>query len=460
MIIWAIQHFLILGLVFLTAWLFDKYARDKLGIKRSTIYWVVLIGLAVLLAALIAPFLLFWIAVPFLGDAASELSFALGTGGYARSAIFAALLAGTYLLWRSWRKHRAARPLLIVTGLILAAAYFASLSFITGDFRFTRGGDPAQCFIVFDDHVAYRTISYEGIDPVSGRSCRAISPDQIQAVERLDQLLRSGASFDPLTEPSPTWFSPTSGVPLHWYERDGLGRIWIYSVPGYSPMNGTELEPVSTEIIAEWLDQYELQVQDQQAAAAARLAQEAAAAEQERLERDERLRVQAAEQQRLEIEEARDWWAGPAGAVSLVQMIDLTGNACGDVRNAIIESARARACSVALDPLRNGFGFTDVGNRALDGHVDRLAVIPEFARARVTFLEVECNCQNAQSNDQRSCELSGAITTFDSGAPESVRHRIVERYAAPSDRVISSVLPTLFADQLMEELSCGASLSE
>jgi hypothetical protein len=91
----------------------------------------------------------------------------------------------------------------------------------------------------------------EGIDEVTGRECREITP---QVLERLREY-EKGKRPTKITDSNPIFFEPQSGEPIVWYYKNKNGAIEIFDLMGYHPTTGEELFPITKEVASEWDEQ-------------------------------------------------------------------------------------------------------------------------------------------------------------------------------------------------------------
>ncbi|MHB1101449.1 MAG: hypothetical protein ACYC0C_01440 [Devosia sp.] len=213
-----------------------------------------------------------------------------------KSLALAALVPVLILIGWAISFSRTKRRFGLIALVGLAAAYFGALAFLTLDQRVSRTGDALQCYVVTAVGVTWRDIQYQGIDPSTGRQCEPAKPYLLPTLARLDELLRAGRSLEPI-QPNGRFFS-TVGDPIVWHHREADGSLTFFDAPGFDPITGDRLEPITKSIVREW---QELQAK-QAAADAARLADQ----ERERLEAEKQQVALAAKAQEAEHARAQE----------------------------------------------------------------------------------------------------------------------------------------------------------
>jgi hypothetical protein len=182
---------------------------------------------------------------------ATSLASAFGVSPLlAKAAAFALFLpAGMALAWVfSFDKAKRRWGSSILAGA--AAFYFLALWVATKDQKVSRQGDPLQCYVVTEQGVVWRDIRYLGIDPGTGRPCKPAEAYLLPTLARLDGLLRSGRSLEPI-DPQGRFFTPI-GDPLVWFYRTSNGDLEFYDAPGFRPRSGDQLQPITRAVVEEW----------------------------------------------------------------------------------------------------------------------------------------------------------------------------------------------------------------
>jgi hypothetical protein len=161
-------------------------------------------------------------------------------------AILAVLPAGTAIAWSasgdSWKKNVGRYGL-----ALCASAYYGLLAFVGNDLRLSQNGQALQCYVIAEDQVIWRDISFLGIDPPTGRECVSPTPSIIPTLAKLNVLLRSGGQLSPF-DPKGRYFN-SIGEPVVWFSQTQEGLPEFYEYPGFHPKTGTKLEPITKEKI-------------------------------------------------------------------------------------------------------------------------------------------------------------------------------------------------------------------
>jgi hypothetical protein len=103
-----------------------------------------------------------------------------------------------------------------------------------------------KCYIITRDGVRYG--ANPGIDPVTGRQCRPITP---QVLPRLSEY-EKGRRPTKIVSNEPTFFDTATGEPIVWYLKTGRGQIELFDLMGFHPQTGEELLPITKEAANEW----------------------------------------------------------------------------------------------------------------------------------------------------------------------------------------------------------------
>ncbi len=110
-------------------------------------------------------------------------------------------------------------------------------------------GEALKCYVITRDTVRYG--ERPGIDPQTGRKCRAVTPE---IVERLREY-EKGNRPKRVVESDPTFFDLGTGEPVIWYAKSASAGIEIFDLMGFHPDTGEELIPVTREVVEEWKHQ-------------------------------------------------------------------------------------------------------------------------------------------------------------------------------------------------------------
>jgi hypothetical protein len=160
---------------------------------------------------------------------------------------FLAVVFFANLIW-SFSKQK--RRIGIAGIAALLVAHSLVLWFATRDKFFDQAGTAVKCYVVTRDG----TVTYgnrHGIDQVTGRQCRPVTPE---VVERLEEY-RKGRLPQRVADTDPTFFSPRSGEPIVWYYQSKQKGIEIFDLMGFHPETGAELIPITKEIVETWRQQ-------------------------------------------------------------------------------------------------------------------------------------------------------------------------------------------------------------
>lgn len=105
-----------------------------------------------------------------------------------------------------------------------------------------------RCYIITRDSVRYGT--QPGIDAVTGRMCRELTPGLWERLREYEK----GNRPKPVTAEAPVFFDLRTGDPALWYSQDAKGNIRLFDLMGFDPESGDELLPVTKEIPDKWKD--------------------------------------------------------------------------------------------------------------------------------------------------------------------------------------------------------------
>ena len=110
----------------------------------------------------------------------------------------------------------------------------------------SRDGGALKCYVITRDGVRYG--ERPGIDPGTGRQCRAVTPEMVERLREYEK----GNRPKLIAESAPTFFNQGTGEPIIWYIRNKGGEIEIYDLMGFHPSSGEELLPVNREVVDAW----------------------------------------------------------------------------------------------------------------------------------------------------------------------------------------------------------------
>jgi hypothetical protein len=162
----------------------------------------------------------------------------------AKAISFVIFVAAVYLIGKTFSRSRASRRIgyLGIVGLLIGHSLLLWIG--------TRIPPLNKCFVLtHDGEVLYR--EHPGIDPMTGRHCRPVTPELIYRLEEY----RKGRRPQRIASDDPTFFDPRSGEPSVWYFKEKDGTIELYDLMGFHPGTGAELEPVTLGIVDQWKTQ-------------------------------------------------------------------------------------------------------------------------------------------------------------------------------------------------------------
>lgn len=106
-----------------------------------------------------------------------------------------------------------------------------------------------KCYIITKDAKApVRYGNRLGIDPATGRECRALTAELIERLREYEK----GNRPKRIGTDTPVFFDPRTGEPIVWYAKGRDGSIDIFDLMGFHPETGDELRPVDKEVVAAW----------------------------------------------------------------------------------------------------------------------------------------------------------------------------------------------------------------
>jgi hypothetical protein len=131
-----------------------------------------------------------------------------------------------------------------VVGLLIGQSLLVWLG--TSGAFFDRSGRAAKCYVITRDEVHFRERA--GIDPVTGRECRPVTPE---IVERLSAYA-AGKRPERITSQQVTFFSVRTGEPIVWFYKKADGSIELFDLMGFHPETGEELLPITRPVVSQW----------------------------------------------------------------------------------------------------------------------------------------------------------------------------------------------------------------
>ena len=160
--------------------------------------------------------------------------------------VFAAILILTrYLFSFSKSRRRAA-----LAGLLaLVVGHSLVLWRGTSGEVITSSGKAIKCYVITRESVIYR--ERPGFDPSTGRECKPVTPELVEKLREYER----GNRPTRIETASPGFFDLGTGRPIVWFYKNKNGEIELFSLMGFHPETGDELEPVSKEIVELWKKQ-------------------------------------------------------------------------------------------------------------------------------------------------------------------------------------------------------------
>jgi len=92
-----------------------------------------------------------------------------------------------------------------------------------------------------------------GVDPVYGITLRPVTPEVIRNLKRLEK-----GDFKPIDPANAQFFNPITGEAQVWFYQYPEGNYEFYDKPGYHPITGEPLNPVTKQIYFKWRDKSKL----------------------------------------------------------------------------------------------------------------------------------------------------------------------------------------------------------
>ncbi|MEM4188345.1 MAG: hypothetical protein QXN56_04200, partial [Candidatus Hadarchaeum sp.] len=86
-----------------------------------------------------------------------------------------------------------------------------------------------------------------GVDPVYGIPLKPVTPDVVRQLKLVEK-----GEFKPIDPRRAPLFNPITGEPQAWYYRHPDGTYEFYDKPGFHPLTGVPLQPVTHEAFFEW----------------------------------------------------------------------------------------------------------------------------------------------------------------------------------------------------------------
>lgn len=256
--------------------------ESKSASSRRIIFWICALLLGVLLIFSIDAFIGFFLGSQFSGN----IEKVYGTHPFLTSIIFYLVAFGVQIAWHLL-KGRGINILVMFFFGVVPIIYFTVLYVGAKDQFFTREGEPTQCYVVTREGVSYDTyyIGGNNIDPNTGEECLPVDRDIRPMLKILDVKMRSGTPITPIDPHGAAFFSIANGKPIVWYTRMEDGRFDFFDTPGFHPITGEKLKPVTKQVVVTWRE-HELLLKRQVEEVASKKLEAESAVAQEALKRD------------------------------------------------------------------------------------------------------------------------------------------------------------------------------
>jgi hypothetical protein len=157
--------------------------------------------------------------------------------------MFIPFLIGISFLFSMNRGRRQIGKAILVTLVII---YNLSLFYFTKDLSFAFSeGKVLKWYALTPEGVKY--FDRSGVDPVYGITLKPVTQDVIRNLKLLEK-----GEFRPVDPNNVQFFNPITGEAQVWYFRYPDGIFEFFDKPGYHPITGEPLKPVSKDIYFEW----------------------------------------------------------------------------------------------------------------------------------------------------------------------------------------------------------------
>jgi len=130
--------------------------------------------------------------------------------------------------------------------LAMAVGYNVSLYYVTKGMAFEfSGGAPKKWYALTPEGVRY--YDRPGVDTTYGIPLQPVTPEVIAKLKLLEK-----GEFKPIDPTQKPLFNPITGQPQAWYYQYPEGRFEFYDKPGFHPVTGAPLKPVTEQVYFEW----------------------------------------------------------------------------------------------------------------------------------------------------------------------------------------------------------------
>jgi hypothetical protein len=237
--------FLLSGVIH--GWFFMKQKRMEMSKKTWLITGAVVLGLVLLSSMFFIPFEVAVIKEVY-SVVVSEIVNTTGLSQTLVKGIVIVLLAP--LLWivpLLFKKRHKYNKYAWLSVLGYFSVFFITMYFLTKDIVFRHDDKgPLKWYALTPDGPKY--YDSPGIDPVYGIKLKPVTPDVIRQLKLVGK-----GDFKQVDPEKVSLFNPITGEPQAWYYQSGTGEYEFYDKPGYYPMSGEPLLPVTKEIYQAWL---------------------------------------------------------------------------------------------------------------------------------------------------------------------------------------------------------------
>jgi hypothetical protein len=209
----------------------------------------IFIALIVAAAAVTLVFFLFWYVTVYLlaRSYVDELAQVFDLNNHVAKAIVWATFAAAVIFLRYAASFSRLKRLAGVAGiLILLIGHSLVLAYGSVNRPFDPQGNPTKCYLVTRDSIQLG--EHPGVDPVTGRACRPITPEIAERVEAY----KNGKRPTKILAREPTFFEPRTGQPIVWHHVGKDDEIQLFDLMGFHPESGEDLLPVTKEIVDRW----------------------------------------------------------------------------------------------------------------------------------------------------------------------------------------------------------------
>jgi hypothetical protein len=212
--------------------------------KYAFIFLAILAGLLVLFAALKALFM-YGLYSFFLSEISAKFGLDMPLARLlAVFGVVAAILALPSIIFFLFFGKREKTVIIII--LVVAAAWFLGLNYGTSDVFFDRTtGKPAKYYIKTLE--GFRFSFADDFDPKLGIRFKPITPEIMKEY----QFWQETGKLKNIPEiKEGEYFNRMNGEAIVWYSERSNGEIKLFPLPGYDPMTGELLKPMTPEMTA------------------------------------------------------------------------------------------------------------------------------------------------------------------------------------------------------------------